>query len=876
MSLPKPKRKLSPMLEEYVFYQKKYSDCLILIQVGDFYETFFEHAKILANTLNITLTSRDKNSDDPIPMAGIPCQALESYAERLLAFGKSIAVISQKPSSTGKNIERYLERMLTPGVTFHSVSKLESELPVVAAVYFSNYAIDLNFIEYSLSYSSPQTGKIEYKQGQGVNSLVRDIHSIDVNELILPRSFGSKNLDRRSKLVQLLLALPNLTEGSVKFRELYSFDGFHRFSKESDFTSLSSEIKKSSSLLINYIDEVSVSGELSFVEIKEAKTTDTLLIDPTTRKNLELCENIKSKDISGSLFSVIDKTNSVLGKRKLLMNIKAPLASVSKINERQEFVKILLNESFKAEELHKHFETIIDFESITARIELGIVTPKEVSALRDSLNLVTKIREELSSIFKQKENKIFDNINQSLEFDVELGDKLNNSIADTPPVKLKDCGVIRAGYSKECDRLNAIKSEGKLWLLELEERERQKTNVNSLKVKFNNVHGYFIEMTKASAQNALSEYEKRQSTVNSERFVTTELKKLEAEILSADEKLHKLEVELFQEIKEFLKKYISTFRALANAVGELDMYVSFFKVSLYKNWIFPKLDNSKNIEVACGEHPVLSEILATDFIPNDISFLETQNLAYILTGPNMGGKSTFLRQSALIVILAHMGLSVPAKSATIGIVDRIFARIGASDDLLEGESTFMVEMRETAYIVNQATEKSLILIDELGRGTATKDGSAIAKSVLNYIVSHLKSRTIFATHFHNLCQEVSGVANIRVGLKELDGGLLLTHKIEEGVAKESFGLEVAKRAGLPEDIILEAKNFIEYYKEETKLQKNNNLHVQKPLFEKNRNSTELKEARSFRDLKKELNAFEVNDITPLEALNILHRIKKSI
>lgn len=864
------------MLEEYVFYQNKYSDCLILIQVGDFYETFFEHAKILASTLNITLTSRDKNSDDPIPMAGIPCQALDSYAERLLAFGKSIAVISQKPSTTGKNIERYLERMLTPGVTFHSVEKLESELPVVASVYFSNYAIDLNFIEYSLSYSSPQTGVIEYKQGQGVNSLVRDIHSIDVKELILPRSFGSKNLDRRSKLVQLLLALPNLTDGSVKFRELYNFDGIHRFKSQSDFTSLSSEIKKATSLLINYIDEVSVSGELSFACVREAKTSDTLLIDPTTRKNLELCENIKSKDISGSLFSVIDKTNSVLGKRKLLMNIKAPLSNVSKINERQDFVKILLEESFKAEELHSLFETIIDFESITARIELGIVTPKEVAALRDSLNLVVKIREELLGIFKGKESSIFSSINKDLEFNLELAEKLNKAIADSPPVKLKDCGVIKEGYSAECDRLNSIKNDGKRWLLELEERERKKTNVNSLKVKFNNVHGYFIEMTKATSKNALGEYEKRQSTVNSERFVTTELKGLEAEILSADEKLYKLEVELFNEVKKFLKEYIATFRALANAVGELDMYLSFFKVTLYKNWIFPALDNSKNTEVVNGEHPVLAEILATDYIPNDINFLEAKDSAYILTGPNMGGKSTFLRQTALIVILAHMGLSVPASSAKIGLVDRIFARIGASDDLLEGESTFMVEMRETAYIVNQATEKSLILIDELGRGTATKDGSAIAKSVLNYIVNHLKSRTIFATHFHNLCKEVSGVSNIRVGLKEIDNGLMLTHKIEQGVAKESFGLEVAKRAGLPEDILIEAKDFIEDYKEETISVKSSSVQAQKPLFENHSNTRDAKEAKSYRRLKHELSAFQVNDITPLEALNILDRIKKSI
>jgi DNA mismatch repair protein MutS len=909
MSLALQERKLPPMLEEYVRYQNDYSDCLILMQVGDFYEAFFEDAKILARTLNVTLTSRDKNSDSPIPMAGIPCSVVDNYADRLLQAGVSVVIVSQRPQLGNKNIQRFVERIITPGVSVHSASIAGQELPYVGAIYLPQLSLAEHLLDYSLAYTQAQTGVLHIVAGQGMDSLIMDLQNADISELILPKLVNGQVLDRRSSIVRKLENLSFFKNQSIKFRSLNNNLDPQRYSKIAGYREQNPELKEAIRLLISYIDEVSVSGQLPFERVEQVTYSNFMRIDPTTRRNLELCQNLKNSDKSGTLFSVLNDCKTNGGTRLLQEFIKKPLSEKNSILERQEIISCLYKNDSEREKMQVLLQAVTDLDRILARIELNLINPRETGALRDSINIVPEIKNIYDSVAEEirrtrnsslsTEDKLLSFIQQALDFPEELGKKLNAALALNLPQNLRNGDVIAEGYDAECDRLRNIKLTGKKWIAELESKERERTGINSLKIKYNNVLGFFIEVTKSNIAKVPERFIKRQTNVNGERYITEELKNLEDEVLGAEQRLIAREELLFNELKSYIKNYTEQLRKLAQALSLIDVFLALASVARGNSWVLPEISEAGQCQIIGGRHPVIETLLRSDFIPNDLELGDNPNRCLILTGPNMGGKSTYLRQSALIVILAHIGSFVPADSANISLVDKIFARIGASDDLLEGESTFMVEMREAAYILSEASKNSLVLIDELGRGTSTRDGEAIARAVLGHLVLRNQSFCIFATHFHGLTKtaELADLTtNIRVGIEQTETGLCFTHRILKGAAGESYGIEVAKRAGLPSSLIELANDFIlaaitdeqdqskvlhlTKAKERSKLNENEaSVKQQFSLFKPDQIDsfkTLNPKEQAYDRLKSELESCNVVSTTPLEALYLVDRLKKML
>lgn len=802
MGFPVDKTGLPPMMVQYVEYKERYSDALLFFQVGDFYELFYDDAVTVSSSLNLTLTSRDKNSANPIPMCGVPLSVLDAYIDRLLPLGFSVAVVSQ--TGSGQGVSRALERFVTPGMRLFTDScSDQGENFIVAA----GLSPDATMV--SVAFTDPQTGTICVREDLELSEAGREIGGLSARELILPQRVEDIKLDGRSIVARTLSSHAG-SSIAVRFRNLdaLSSGGISEVLSgvRSEMQSLSATTKNAIKRLVGYLDEISIGNVVPIVSISVTKEVDTVAIDAATRDNLELFSNSRDGSSVGSLFHRINRTCTGGGRRLLRHWLSHPQRDISELIRRQQGVEILQDMHADVASLCKGMS---DLERIAARLQLGLASPKDMGALRDTLERVVKLQELLAHCKPEIVQRAVD----ELVIPGGLLRPLQDALVDSPPHKITDGGIVRAGFNPELDRITAVRESAEAWRNSFELQERSKTGIPSLKVKSNGVLGYFIEISKAQSSKAPSHYQRRQSTANTERFIVPELQEFESEITNAINKQSGLEMEIFLDLRKSVQSYVADVRRIASSLSLLDVLSCLGCLADENNWIKPQLYSDRRLLIHEGRHPVIENIIGGAFIPNSITFdSDAQQCCCIVTGPNMGGKSTFLRQVALITILAQIGSNVPARSAEVGVVDRIFARLGAADNLHEGESTFMVEMREASYIINHATDKSLVLIDELGRGTATTDGQSLAQAILEELSEKIRSRTLFATHYHDLTaleETGSAIRNLSVGSIDDGERIVFTHSIEPGPARKSYGLEVAKLSGLPVRILERASSLLE-------------------------------------------------------------------
>lgn len=855
---------LPPMLRQYLDYKEQYPDSLLFFQVGDFYEAFFEDAELLARTLNVTLTSRSKNSENPVPMAGVPLAVIDAYMERLVNTGISVALVSQCSEATGKGmVERKLERVLTPGIRIAGNSDGASDAGPVVAVMCSPQAL-VNYHEaagYAIAASTVQSGIIEIQECSSFESLLEELGRLAPLEVILPSKVLERPLDRRHALVRNLERLfPNAV---FKFR-LPQKQSIRQIQNIPGYSVQSSLIKQSVRLLCDYVDETIVETEIPFTAVNPIESKEVLLIDVATRANLDLIRNSKSGAEEGSLFSIMNATATPGGARLLRNWISAPLTGEKKIQARLDAVSALYDAFETRSEVRASLKFVGDLERLSARIELGLILPREMAALRNSLEVIPRVHWSLSTSIAA--DPLLSETAASLKISSEPYALLQQALVEQPPAAVKDGGFIRRGYDEQLDRAFTARDEGASWLVELEAKEKEATGISSLKIKHNNVLGYFFEVTRANLPKVPEAYIRKQTTTGGGRFFTEQLKEIEKEVQGADKLIKDREQYLLTQLREQLKTFAAPLRKLSEAVSTIDVLCGFAEIAEREDYHRPQITIERETLIKAGKHPVIERVLKGQFIPNDCSLSSRDKFALILTGPNMGGKSTYLRQIALLTIMAQCGSFIPVQEATIGIVDRLFARIGASDDLLEGESTFMVEMREAAHIIRHATSNSLVLVDELGRGTATLDGLSLARAIFEWVVEKKQSRIIFASHFHELTSLESryeSVGNICVGSVHRGEEVIFTHQIKAGAANRSYGLQVARLAGLPDDLLVRAQTLFKEYALETGAVTS---HLPAPVEDLNCQLT--------KDLLRELASQSPDDLSPREALLYLYEIKK--
>lgn len=875
---------LPPMLKLYQEYKRSHADYLILMQVGDFYEAFFEDAVTISRALNLTLTSRDKNNPNPIPMCGVPLNSIDSYLERLVDQGFSAALVRQigDPAAKKGMVERELERIVTPGIRLFSRSAAGREESIIAAV-----AVGPND-EVAILCGDISKGVLFARDGISLERLDYELRLVNPAELILPNELNGKPLDRRSSLVRQIEMVVGAS-CKIKFRRIDAFQLGRELPKTTGFANLTAEGKRAAALLISYADEVTLGAKLSFREIVSRRYDNVVSIDPATREHLELVKNQRDGSSEGSLLHYMDLTVTAAGYRLLKEWILAPLIDPHDISSRHDALQYLRDNKSLREELRQALTVIPDLDRLASRLELEAILPRECIALASGVEALGEIAKTLDK-YKESLPNFIQAIISSISVPEELVSRIRSTLRDDPAQSFNEGGIIRSGFNAELDRLSGIRSDGRSILVELEAREKARCGIQNLKVKFNNVFGYFIEITKANLSKVPDDYIRKQTTVNGERFITEELKKLEEELLGAESKVIELERTIFIELRTYAKQFSLRLRELSIQAALLDVIAAFAELSQREMLIRPEINDSRDLLIHNGKHPVLARMLQRAFIPNSLNLEGYERYCGIITGPNMGGKSTFLRQTALIVIMAQLGCFVSAESVTLGVVDKIFTRIGASDNMAEGESTFMVEMREAAHIVQSATDRSLVVIDEIGRGTATADGLSIAQSILEWIVVELHSRTLFATHFHELTtldRAYPAVFNLSVGSVDNAGEIIFTHQIADGPANKSYGIEVAKLAGLPLPLLARARTLLSVFdrlqgesKRISGMQKEAQLSffpTPAPKLAAQVGIEKFREPEDYQALRKlgeKIKAIDLNNLSPLAALNLLNEIKE--
>lgn len=866
---------MAPMLKHYLELKRQYPEHLLLYQVGDFYELFFDDAVTASNVLSIRLTSRSKDESRAVPMAGVPIHALENYLPKLLKAGLSCLIVSQVEDSSNKKsgIAREITRIVTPGVRFEGDGLEEREYNFLAAVCVGARE------HCAIAYVDVSTGELRVQEVESHDELVECVNRINPVELVLPSLVWGVRVEKTGILKELKDAAKILsaqiiyrpfveTQRSQACERVFQLVSLGNSNAEiSSVTNLTDKLSLEAcaaiGTVLDYVAEVSFNTKVSLSRFVVEERAKLVFIDAATRRNLELTEARIDGDRRNSLLQHIDMTRTAMGARELTQWILSPTCVLEEIISRQDAVEELLSNAEQLKLLRESFLEVRDLDRLVARISSNRASPRDFATLRDSIRNFSALKFELQKFTSEMLS------NLAVQFDdlVDLFSLLEKALSSDPPQKLNEGGIFKAGFDSQLDEIIDVAVNGREWLLRLEEREKQRTGIPSLRVKYNNVFGYFIEVTKTHLDKVPSDFERRQTLVNAERFVTHELKEYEYKILSAKARQIELEKKLFVELKDKVSEFISRIYSSARVLSTLDVLASFAKLAFENNYVRPSICEESLIEITGGRHPVVEQIIGMhNFVPNDVSLNVEGRRFAVLTGPNMGGKSTYLRQIGLIQILAQAGSFVPAISAKLGIVDRIFTRIGSSDDLARGDSTFMVEMREAAVIARRATMKSLVLIDEIGRGTATADGYAIATSIAEWLRDKIRAQTVFATHFHELTGLVlagNGMFCLSVGIVEKDGDIIFTHRIEEKAADRSYGIEVARLAGLPESLLSRASELLA-----NDLSSQKNMQIQ-PCIKK----IPLERKEESQILAK-LRIMDLNSISPIQALNELYEIKK--
>lgn len=858
--------KTTPLMEQYLAIKAKHKDAILFFRMGDFYEMFFEDAHIASEVLGITLTSRAHGKAADVPLAGFPYHALDTYLTRMIKAGYRVAICEQveDPKKAKTIVKRDIVEIVTPGTTFSDEILQSKKNNFLVSLYADSRLCGISGIDVS-------TG--EFFVSEVSNEKVKEqIQSIDPAEIIISesqQSYIDKVLERNDNYFL-----------TVREDWMFSRDyGYEKLTDHFKTTSLKGfgienmdpGIAAAGAILAYIIDnQKSRLGHI--IRIRRRDSKDFLSIDPTTQRNLELIAPLNDRNVNSTLLSVIDQTKTAMGGRLLKQWLLNPLAHIGPIKLRLESVEEFKENDNSRDLIRDILKRIGDMERMVSRVTTGRANARDLNALKSTLKEIPLVKSEMQELETELNVKIHD----KLIIMNELVAEIEGAIVDEPPLLTTDGGIIRQGYHEELDKLREIVHSGKSWINKLQTEERARTGIPSLKVKYNKVFGYYIEVTRAHLSKVPDNYMRKQTLVGAERFITPELKEYEDQILGAEEKSVSLEYELFDKLRQLVASHVADIQDNANLIARLDCLTNLAEVARDNDYVRPDIDDSDRIEIRDGRHPVVEKLLppGEDFIPNDVLLNNQSDQVLIITGPNMAGKSTYLRQVALIVLMAQMGSFIPAQSGNIGLVDKIFTRVGASDNLAGGESTFLMEMNETANILNNATPRSLIVLDEIGRGTSTFDGLSIAWGVTEYLhnTPHVAAKTLFATHYHELTELeliLSRVKNYNIAVKEWGDKIVFLRKIVEGGCDHSYGIHVAQLAGLPKTVIERAKEVLHNLEQE-ELTPN---HTPRLAAKKSDNSKQLDIfAKQERMIRHELEKIDLNNTTPIEAINILQKL----
>lgn len=835
------KTKLSPMMLQYIEMKEKNMDVILFFRLGDFYEMFFEDALIASRELELTLTGKSAGLEDRIPMCGIPYHSVNPYIDKLIDKGYKVAICEQieDPKTAKGVVKREVLQILSKGTMMNSEFLDEKTNNYIGNV------INLKYT-YVISYADISTGEFYTTTSiYDSNSLVSLILSLNLKEIVVKNNFDNNVLNTLKNKYKVNISIFDEEIDVSEYTNIFSHieDSKYIESIKHLLSYLISTQKRS----LNYLQKINIINTKSYLKL-----------DINARRNLELTSSLRLKERTYSLLWLLDKTKTAMGSRMLKNWIENPLVDKNEINKRYDIVEKLETEFILKEELREYLYQVYDLERLCGRIGYGNTNGRDLLQLKNSLKVLPNIKSILDNLKYEKTIETLD----------DLYELLQNSIDEDAPVTIKEGGIIKSGFNLELDELKENRSSGKDFVIKMESEERNRTGIKNLKVGYNKIFGYYIEVSKSNIGLIKEEYNyiRKQTLANCERYVTPLLKEKEALILGAEEKIINLEYNLFIEIKNKVQTYIKRIQNIAKVIAEIDVLQSFATISEENNYIRPIITDKRIVEIIDNRHPVVEKVLETPFVPNDILMDEKTNIL-IITGPNMAGKSTYMREFAITVIMAQIGCFVPAKKCTLPIFDQIFTRIGASDDLVSGDSTFMVEMKEANEAITNATNNSLIIFDELGRGTATYDGLSLAQAIIEYIHNNIKCKTLFSTHYHELTKledHFENLKNVHVSALEENGNITFLHKIKNGSVDKSYGIHVAKLANLPKSLIKRANEILNDYESNGNIEIKNQISFD--LDEKDEENIALEKL-------KQINPYE---ITPIEALNILYELKKDV
>ena len=870
------KSKCSPMMQKYLETKEQYQDCILFYRLGDFYEMFFDDAILVSHELEITLTGKDCGLEERAPMAGVPFHAADNYIAKLVSKGYKVAICEQleDPKTVKGIVKRGVIKVVTPGTVVESNMLEERKNNYIMSIYKAGlyFGIAISDISTGEFYSS------SIKENNNFSLLLDEISRYNPAEIIANKMM----MESTEEISKIKTRFPNIYITSTN-EEYFSEDITkvqNKFllvdSKGNEFKEINQNLLAICSInaLKEYIEKTQMTDLSHINKIVIYSVSKYMALDINARRNLEITEKLRDKSKKGTLLWVLDKTSTSMGGRLLRRWLNDPLIDEKEINKRLGAVEELKNDIILRGDIIDNLKKVYDIERLAGKMAYGNATPRDMITLKNSLIKLPEIKSTMAGVKSEYLTEICSNIDELQD----IFKLIDISIVDDPPMNTKDGGYIKLGFNEEIDTLKDATQNGKTWLMKLEADEKEKTGIKSLKVGFNKVFGYYIEVTNMYKNMVPDNYIRKQTLTNGERYITEELKNMENQILGAEEKVIKLELEAFKTIREEISKNIKRLQRTAEAVSCLDVLSSFARVAEDMNYCKPTINKEGIIDIKDGRHPVIEKMLgAGEFIPNDTYLDENLNRLSIITGPNMAGKSTYMRQVALITLMAQVGSFVPASSATIGVVDKIFTRVGASDDLSMGQSTFMVEMMEVATILKEATKNSLVILDEIGRGTSTYDGLSIAWAVAEYIADKNKcgAKTLFATHYHEMTtleEEGNGIKNYSIAVKEKGEDIIFLRKIVKGGTDESYGVHVARLAGVPKDVTKRANEILKSLERKSILKDKPQTKSEKQKQEGQFDMFNYKLA----EIAHELDMVNLNELTPIDALNTLVKIKEKM
>lgn len=874
---------ITPMMQQYLETKKQYKDCIIFYRLGDFYEMFFEDAITASKELEINLTGKNCGLEERAPMCGVPYHAVDSYLNKLVTKGYKVAIVEQveDPATAKGIVKREVVRIVTPGTNLNTSALDETK---------NNYLMSIVCVEncFGIAIVDITTGDFFVTEVENNRALLDEIYKFMPSEIICNDAFLLTGID--------IDDLKNRLNITVFQLESWYFDddmckkALTDHFKVYDLSALGIDNydvgTNAAGALMQYLTETQKNSLSHLTQIIPYSTNKFMILDTSTRRNLELCETLREKQKRGSLLWVLDKTKTAMGARMLRSYIEQPLIDKESIIKRQKAIEELNKSLITRDELREYLSPIYDLERLISKVAYKSANPRDLIALLNSLKMLPHIK----TVIQDFKSPLFKEITEDLDVLDDITSLIDNSINEDPPINIKEGGIIKEGYNEEVDRLRKAKTEGKTWLAELETKEKEKTGIKGLKIKYNKVFGYYLDVTNSYKDLVPDYYVRKQTLTNSERYTTDELKQLEDVILGAEDKLFSLEYNLFSEIRDEISSQVVRIQTTAKALAKIDVFASLAYVAEHNNYVKPNINEKGIIDIKNGRHPVVEKMMPDSmFVTNDTYLDMNNNRVSIITGPNMAGKSTYMRQTALITLMAQIGSFVPATSANIGVCDKIFTRVGASDDLASGQSTFMVEMTEVANILRNATPKSLLILDEIGRGTSTFDGLSIAWAVVEHIcdIKLLGAKTLFATHYHELTElegTMKGVNNYCISVKEQGDNIVFLRKIVKGGADKSYGIQVAKLAGVPDSVINRAKELVAELSNADITAKAKEIAANMTpgnSIKGVNDNVELHQMSLFDTVKEddiitEIEELDLGTMTPIDALNHLYKIQNKL